>query len=240
MKGTVQRLLVLLALLTLAPIIVASLFPSDQHIMSSKNNDMVEVQKRLFDAEIIPTVIDVFKPIMGLSVEWGGSKDAASLGNTLDPSHLQSSPTARLERADPEGDSRTASILRPGMTYVLTLTDPDAPSRDDPKWSEFCHWIASGLVPPSSASSSSLPLADLKDVMSYKPPSPPPETGKHRYVFLVFVPANGTSEPLDLSKPGARKHWGGDKAGHGVKDWADTNGLLPIAANFIYAQNEKQ
>lgn len=22
------------------------------------------------------------------------------------------------------------------------MTDPDAPSRKDPKWSEFCHWIA--------------------------------------------------------------------------------------------------
>lgn len=26
------------------------------------------------------------------------------------------------------------------------MTDPDAPKREDPKWSEFCHWIAK--VPP--------------------------------------------------------------------------------------------
>jgi phosphatidylethanolamine-binding protein (PEBP) family uncharacterized protein len=31
-----------------------------------------------------------------------------------------------------------------GMTMVLT--DPDAPSREDPKWGEFCHWIASVKV----------------------------------------------------------------------------------------------
>lgn len=28
----------------------------------------------------------------------------------------------------------------PGI--AIALTDPDAPSRDDPKWSEMCHWIA--------------------------------------------------------------------------------------------------
>ncbi|KAL2760069.1 hypothetical protein ACRALDRAFT_1067288 [Sodiomyces alcalophilus JCM 7366] len=239
MLDTIQRLLTLLALLTLTPT-VASSVSFDQYIMSSNNNDMVEVQKRLNEAEIIPTVIDKFKPIMGLSVKWTDPKDVAFLGNTLEPSHLQSPPTVRLEKAETEGDSSTASIVRPGMTYVLAVTDPDAPSRDDPKWSEFCHWIASGLVPPSSSSSSSFVLSDLKDVIPYMPPSPPPETGKHRYVFLVFVPANGTSEQLNLSKPGGRKHWGGNKAGQGVQDWVQKHGLVPIAANFIYAQNEKQ
>jgi phosphatidylethanolamine-binding protein (PEBP) family uncharacterized protein len=34
----------------------------------------------------------------------------------------------------------------PGLTVVLT--DPDAPSRKDPRWSEFCHWIR---VIPTSA-----------------------------------------------------------------------------------------
>ena len=34
----------------------------------------------------------------------------------------------------------------PGLT--IALTDPDAPSRDNPKWSEMCHWIA--IIPTSS------------------------------------------------------------------------------------------
>lgn len=182
----------------------------------------------LFKAEIIPTVIDKFKPIMGLSAEWNPPKDVASLGNTLEPSHLQSAPIVRLEKAETGVESSVESTVRPGMTYVLTVTDPDAPSRDDPKWSEYCHWIASGLVPPSVTDHPSFILSDLKDVTPWMPPSPPPKTGKHRYVFLVFVPANGTSEPLHLSKPGDRKHWGGDKAGHGVRAWAKEHGLVPI------------
>ena len=25
---------------------------------------------------------------------------------------------------------------------TIVLTDPDAPTREDAKWGEFCHWIA--------------------------------------------------------------------------------------------------
>ncbi|KAM0322253.1 hypothetical protein ACHAQA_009541 [Verticillium albo-atrum] len=187
---------------------------------------MTEVHEALFKAGIIPNVISEFQPVLGLSASW--SDDAsASLGNTLDPSALASAPSVRLEKA--ESTSRRAT----GTSYVLALTDPDAPSRDNPKWSEFCHWIATGLSISSGASS-------LEDVLEYKPPAPPEKTGPHRYVFIAFVPANGTTEKLNLTKPKDRKHWGASAPGHGVKDWAYANGLVPIAANFIYAQNKKQ
>lgn len=128
------------------------------------------------------------------------------------------------------------------MTYVVTLTDPDAPSRDDPKWSEMCHWIAANIsihtdtlsVLPALTSSGS------DDVMPYKPPGPPPKTGKHRYVLLVFAPKNGTTEALHLTKPKERQHWGTGGKGGGVRDWAGENGLVPVAANFVYAKNKKQ
>lgn len=66
--------------------------------------------------------------------------------------------------------------------------------------------------------------------MPYKAPGPPEKTGKHRYVFLVFVPANGTTEPLDLTKPKDRQHWGYEFEGErvGVQKWALENGLAPI------------
>jgi phosphatidylethanolamine-binding protein len=115
------------------------------------------------------------------------------------------------------------------MTYVVTLTDPDAPSRDNPKWSEMCHFIAAGLPLSSSDGDScaEIRLADLEDIMPYKAPGPPPETGKHRYVFLVFAAKNGTTDRLHLSKPADRQHWGFGE-GHGVRDWALENGLWPV------------
>jgi phosphatidylethanolamine-binding protein (PEBP) family uncharacterized protein len=185
-------------------------------------------------------VIDDFLPSLTLSVHW--SDHTAKLGNTIKPKHLQSQPSITLHDE--------TSSTKSDMTYVVTLTDPDAPSRNDPKWSEMCHWIASNLT-LSAKTFSILPLPEYgltstdkesgpDDLIEYKPPGPPPKTGKHRYVFLVFAPKNGTSETLHLSKPKERQHWGAGKEGGGVRDWAEENGLVSVGANFVYAENEKQ
>jgi len=130
------------------------------------------------------------------------------------------------------------------MKYTIALTDPDAPTRNDPKWSEMCHWIATGVSlkdaedDDDDSNSSELRTfkkhkghknhKGLEEVMEYKPPGPPPKTGKHRYVFLAFAPANGTTKKLHLSKPEDRKHWGFGKADMGVRQWAAENGLAPV------------
>jgi hypothetical protein len=126
------------------------------------------------------------------------------------------------------------------VTYVIALTDPDAPSRDRPKWAEFCHWLASGtlrpaLCDPKDPGPCAPVLADLDEVVAYKPPAPPEKTGPHRYVFLALVPSNGTTDRLHLSKPSGRKHWGYDPKAEtskdktaGVREWAEENGLAVV------------
>ncbi|KAJ4178073.1 carboxypeptidase Y inhibitor [Fusarium falciforme] len=121
------------------------------------------------------------------------------------------------------------------MTYVIVMTDPDAPSRQDPKWSEFCHWIRA-----SYPALDSVTRRRRKDLVEYTPPAPPAGTGPHRYVFLAFIPANGTRKRLHLTTPSARVRWGSDTERTGVRDWANVNGLVPFAANFIYAENKRQ
>ncbi|KAH5487911.1 hypothetical protein HBI29_214760 [Parastagonospora nodorum] len=202
--------------------------PGKQQPLSSHySKGFQAVRAELKKAEIIPTVIDDFLPSLRLSVSW--PKAHAKLGNTIKPKHLQKQPTITLH------DETTSD-----MTYIIALTDPDAPSRDNPKWSEMCHWIATNLT--SSSNTIPMPISESgpDDVMPYKPPGPPPKTGKHRYVFLVFAPRNGTSETLHPSKPGDRQHWGFGKEGKGVREWAGENGLVAVGAQFIYAENEKQ
>ena len=79
----------------------------------------------------------------------------------------------------------------------------------------------------------------IREIVSYRPPGPPPKTGKHRYVFLVLAPTNATTEPLHLKAPAERQHWGYDGYG-GVREWAVENGLTVVGGNFIYAKNKKQ
>ncbi|PSS00649.1 phosphatidylethanolamine-binding protein [Coniella lustricola] len=283
------------AAFSLAGSISASPLDHDQQVlqMGALRNGAIDELKK---AEIIPSIIDAFLPSLLVEATWSSSTDSkasaldgqpqAELGNTLRPKSLQDPPTVTLKLAGSSEDNRhghdsaavvsssksTTCALSMKTTYVLALTDPDAPSRNDPKWFEFCHWIATGLGAPSSPShsshleeepcvSSSITFSPttsidaatvwngghkLDDLIEYKPPSPPEKTGKHRYVFLVFVPANGTTEGLNLSKPGDRQRWGyddkevDDNGRVGVGKWARENGLVAVGANFIYAQNKKQ
>ncbi|KAI0111525.1 PEBP-like protein [Daldinia grandis] len=198
-------------------IIIAS---SEQHQLDS---DVHKVQYELKKAEIFPTVIDKFLPLFLLDAEWP-SGERTELGNTVKVDDVQDEPTITVRRSH---SSSSSGEKRSGVTYTIAITDPDAPSRDNPEWSEFCHFVAAGVDIPSSESAA-LRLSSLKDIMPYKPPSPPPKTGKHRYVFLLFAPANGTTDPLYLTKPEDRKHWGTGKARRGVRDWARKNGLKPV------------
>lgn len=52
----------------------------------------------------------------------------------------------------------TDSLMKEGVqeptnekqdSHLLLLIDPDAPSREDPKWGPFLHWIQPGLKPLS-------------------------------------------------------------------------------------------
>lgn len=181
-------------------------------------------------------VIDDFLPVLSLDVQWS-KKRHTSLGNTLKPKKLQDTPSVILE-----GPESSAGVCGSETQLVITLTDPDAPSRDDPKWSEMCHWIAAGLsaspkLGPRTGGCPAMILSGLDVIMPYKPPGPPEKTGKHRYVFLVFAPANGTTDELHLSKPSDRQHWGYDGPGHGVRDWAQDNGLVPIGKWSAVGQN---
>ena len=133
--------------------------------------------------------------------------------------------------------SSDASGYTSNITYAVTLTDPDAPSRGKTEWSEFCHWIASGILKPGLCDPKKPgPCApvptDLDEIMSYKSPGLPEKTGWHRYVLLAFVSSNGTTDKLHLPNPSGRKHWGRydtDKGKtKGVREWAKENGLAPV------------
>ncbi|KAK3326028.1 phosphatidylethanolamine-binding protein [Apodospora peruviana] len=220
---------------------VLTLVPPNQHVIgvepTSNLKSGEKIRQKLHKAEIIPTVIDDFIPSLTLDVKWS-TDNYASLGNTLKPKKLQDAPSISLHASS---SGKSAICSETTRSFVITLTDPDAPSRDDPKWSEMCHWIATG----ASFSSSDCSTLDLDEVMPYKAPGPPEKTGKHRYVFFAFTPQNGTTDKLYPSKPKDRQHWGYDGPDdngktHGVRDWAKENGLVPVAANFIYSKHKKQ
>ena len=134
------------------------------------------------------------------------------------------------------------------------MTDPDATSRADPVMGEMCHWIVTGISIPKPTSDQPIivdpayiGVGDMKlsspdignnnitELMPYLPPSPPPKTGLHRYVFvfLASVASEDFTVVAGLKKPKERPHWGYGEIGKGVKDWAMENGLVAVGEYML-------
>lgn len=103
-------------------------------------------------------MIDRFEPQVNLNISWSAPNTTVEVGNTLNISNVSSIPHVKLESLAnlPHPQTSWLDTIKgkkhkpkhhkhkiPQLTLVLT--DPDAPSRDDPKNSEFCHWIATNI-----------------------------------------------------------------------------------------------
>lgn len=248
-----------------------------------------EIIDILYEVNIIPDIIDPFVPQLRVHVSWPNT--SADLGNTPNVSLLQTKPEiwfTNISNANDifnendyvqiasKGKGKGKHHKKKTTQLTLAMTDPDAPSRENPAWGQICHWLTTNVplntstssslsTPVSSDTSSSSDLSDttsqvsdtnknkhkrkhnhkgkgrkLQGIVGYKPPGPPPKTGKHRYVFLALAPLNGTTEKLHLTSPANRKHWGYAEPGMGVREWMSENGLGVVGANFIFAENGVQ
>lgn len=178
-----------------------------------------------------------------LTASYGKNLDV-SFGNTLKVSDTQSAPEIHATFTD--FDAASASDTK----YTLILTDPDAPSRTDKAYSEYAHHIVTGLTlkainNASGASAfSAEAVADAfaapidfssgNEILKYEGPGPPPKTGLHRYVYILFK----ETKPSATEWTGERFRFGTDVPGTGVKDYASKQGLVPLAVNYFFAQNE--
>ncbi|KAG6371523.1 phosphatidylethanolamine-binding protein [Boletus reticuloceps] len=152
-------------------------------------------------AGIIPDVIPdktPFTPEALLVLKWPTGKEAM-LGNTL----------TKIDTADEPLVSFTPMQSFAAATdvgYTLVMTDPDAPSRSDPKMGEWRHWLVTGLKAPAL---SALDTGDLGARVTrpattpYYAPAPPRDTGPHRYGKYPLrdpMVSNGTLSLTVISK----------------------------------------
>lgn len=194
--------------------------------------------------KIIPDVVDKFDTQGLLTIEYN-EQDHVALGNTLKVENTQHHPVIQFTLNSP-GQENDFEISN-NDKFMLVLTDPDAPSNKDHKWSEYAHWIVTDL--PLNANSNDVESAESlttvldyskgKELLSYQGPAPPPKTGKHRYVFLLFRQDPSVSK---FETPKDRPNWGTGTPSSGVRDWIKRNGpeLKLLGVNFFYAQNDTQ
>lgn len=110
--------------------------------------------------------------------------------------------------------------------YTVCMTDPDAPSRKEPTYREWHHWLV-GNVPGNK-------ISEGETLSEYVGSGPPPDTGLHRYVFLIYEQPEGK---INFSEPRLTNRSGDNRAGFSIRKFAEKYKLGdPIAGNLYQAE----
>ncbi|KAE9551342.1 hypothetical protein FO519_005457 [Halicephalobus sp. NKZ332] len=161
--------------------------------------------------EVVPDVIPK-APSAFIKIDFKGGV-SANLGNELTPRQVKDVPSV-----DWEADS--------SALYTLVKTDPDAPSRTDPKFREWHHWLVVNI--PGKDVSQGETLSE------YVGCGPPPNTGLHRYVYLVYKQSGKIS---DKEHGHLTNRSGDNRGGWSIAKFAAKHHLGdPVAGNFFQAQ----
>jgi phosphatidylethanolamine-binding protein (PEBP) family uncharacterized protein len=100
--------------------------------------------------------------------------------------------------------------------------DPDAPSKENPRFGPFRHWVLTNI--PGSAD-----FTQASELSTYMGPAPPPKTGDHRYIFLLYKQAQINASFGILSEKRMKFDY---------KAFAAQNNLELIGVNFFISRND--
>ena len=168
---------------------------------------------------VVPDVIDTWPPNVA-TVEYS-THSHVNLGNVLSVKDTQTQPRIHFPTL-------------PGLLYTIMLVDPDALSRATHEFRNFVHFVTVN-VPGTGTDHVDAHKGHV--VVPYMGPAPPPKSGLHRYVFLVYKQA-GQLATHNLHSFGGGKEGADARKNFLPETWLkQTFGTLPElhAANFYQA-----
>ncbi|KAI1354605.1 phosphatidylethanolamine-binding protein [Xylaria sp. FL0043] len=165
-------------------------------------------------AGLIP---DGFRPTTKLNVSFGDK--AVELGTFLRAGECKQAPTLSFA-AEPDANENAS--------YCFILTDPDAPTPDDPKFAFWRHWVVSGLRGGVDVAASS------SDLTAYLGPGPKDDSKPHRYLFLLYREPEG----LSLSKEDVGGEEFVQRRSFKPAEFAERHGLRLVGVNWMYCAGD--
>ncbi|XP_070490205.1 protein D3-like [Chironomus tepperi] len=160
--------------------------------------------------EIVPDILDdAPKELLKVSYTSGINLE---IGSELTPTQVKDQPNVEYE-----GDN--------DAFYTLLLTDPDAPSRTDPKVREVRHWLVVNI--PGNK------VSEGETKWSYIGSGPPQGSNLHRYVFLLFKQTNGKQ---DFDLPTVPNTSRDGRLNTNTRELIKKYNLELVAGNFYQAQ----
>lgn len=146
----------------------------------SLNAHAAALAESLAKANLVPgpaagLIAPDFRATTKLDVSFGGK--AVELGTFFRAGECKVAPAVSFA---PEAAANGASAASYTYTYTFILTDPDAPTPDDPKFAFWRHWVLSGLRPRSVDAGSGAGVdadaaATSRELTAYLGPGPKDE-----------------------------------------------------------------
>eukprot|EP01084_Bolivina_argentea_P017422 32543_1 len=114
-----------------------------------------------------------------------------------------------------------------GDFYTLLMVDPDAPSHNNPIAAEWLHWLVVNIPYTHET------VNDGYTIKEYSAPTPPKNTGDHRYCIYLFEQLGGKDDDLE-------DYIYNGRAKFNTKHFLETDGanLQLYAANYFYANHD--
>ncbi|XP_066902339.1 protein D2 [Halyomorpha halys] len=176
----------------------------------STEGEKEKVKEAMEKNQVVPDVLPK-APENLLEVQYGSAK--VKLGNVLSPASVASPPKVFWN-----GDDNSF--------YTVCMIDPDAPSRTNHKAREWQHWLV-GNIPGNK-------IEQGEVICPYAGATPPPGTGLHRYVIVVYKQPG----KIDFNEPRITPA-GGNRAKFSVSTFASKYKLGdPLAGNFFQAKSD--
>ncbi|KAL8277356.1 hypothetical protein RQP46_010196 [Phenoliferia psychrophenolica] len=166
-----------------------------------------------------PWTPEGWTPTVDLGITYP-SGAVVALGNELTPKETAEEPVLSFK-------------AEPGVTYTCVMADPDAPSRFFSFLGIIRHWLKGGL---KGAGDTKVEVSEAA-MSPHMGPGPPPYTGAHRYIFLLYM--NTTEEGLlpaekqktfSSSTMPQRMRWD-------LAAFVQENGLELVGANYFVARH---
>jgi len=163
------------------------------------------------DHGVVPDVVDSV-PAHVIELKYPSGVEV-KLGNELTPTQVKDIPTHISWPAEAD------------KFYTLCMTDPDAPSRGNPKYREWHHWLVVNIPGNEVVKGDTL--------SEYVGSGPPKGTGLHRYVFLVYR----QPDKIAPTEPKLTNRSGDNRGCFKIRNFAQKYGFgEPIAGNLYQAQ----
>nr|WEY07714.1 phosphatidylethanolamine-binding protein [Ephestia kuehniella] len=171
---------------------------------------MSKVAQSFVQHAVVPDVVPVAPAALAQVKYPSGS--VVQEGNELTPTQVKDVPSVSWP-------------AETGAFYTLAMTDPDAPSRAEPTYREWHHWLV-GNIPGDNVSAG-------ETLSAYVGSGPPPKTGLHRYVFLVYKQPG----KLNFDEPRLTNTSDANRGKFSIAKFAAKYKLgNPVAGNFYQAQ----